>query len=109
MLTEKLTSVGQTKDVKKEKEQKNNDVNKKEPDILPTNIKECVSRARKIPSALMKEQDADKRYILISYNKWLKMIFYQKENYRQEELRKILERCSTYKALEMTMRKYDVN
>lgn len=104
LLTQKLASLEHAADVKKELESKKDDVKKKESDILPKSIRECVSHARMIPSSLMEEQAAGERYILTSYNKWLKMVFHQKDNYQQKELRKSLERCSTYKALEMTMR-----
>jgi len=109
LLTQKLSFVGKSQEVQKKDEVKikKDEPKKKDSDILPVSIREHVSRAKMIPSSLMNNQSDSERHILISYNKWLSMTFNQKDGVQQHELRRLLERCSTYRDLKITMRKYD--
>ena len=109
LLTKKLSSVGLSQEVQKKDDVKikKDAPKKKGSDILPVSIREYVSRARMIPSSLMNNQSDSERYILISYNKWLGITFNQKAGVHQHELRRLLERCSTYRDLKITMREYD--
>ena len=109
LLTQKLSFVGKSQEVQKKDEVKikKDEPKKKDSDILPVSIREHVSRAKMIPSSLMNNQSDSERHILISYNKWLSMTFNQKDGVQQNELRRLLERCSTYRDLKITMRKYD--
>lgn len=106
LLTQKLSSVGQTQTVPKKDDVKKKDPKKNELGELPIEIKERISRGSKIPMSRIADINSYEQNILRRYNIWIKEEFEVMDDNQRHQIQEILRKCSTYKALETIVKSY---
>ena len=109
LLTQKLSSIGQSQEVQKEDDIKKKDPKKNELGVLPVEIKERVSHGTKIPMSRIADLNSYEQNILKRYNIWIREELGVMDDNQRYQIQEILRKCSTYKALEIIIKSYKHN
>lgn len=106
LLTQKLSSIGQSQEVQKKDDVKKDDPKKKDSDELPEVIRAKVCRGLWLSDSYLKNLSSSERRIVMEYNRWTRDVFLMMDKGLQVEVLKRLRACRTYKALESTIRTF---